>query len=112
MLRFVNLPFFPCVSGTGHAWDGVGVPSSPGYSFIGLVGLRDPPKPGVQEAIDECKTAGVQVVMVTGDHPLTAEAIGRQVCPVPLEGTNKGLGWRGRVSSVKGVLPPGVPGCH
>lgn len=51
-----------------------------GWSFIGLVGLRDPPKPGVREAIKECNVAGVQVVMVTGDHPLTAEAIARQVC--------------------------------
>ncbi|CBN74474.1 conserved unknown protein [Ectocarpus siliculosus] len=50
-----------------------------GWSFIGLVGLRDPPKPGVREAIEECNAAGVQVVMVTGDHPLTAEAIARQV---------------------------------
>lgn len=50
-----------------------------GYHFIGLVGLRDPPKPGVREAVSECNTAGVQVVMVTGDHPLTAEAIARQV---------------------------------
>lgn len=51
-----------------------------GYQFIGLVGLRDPPKPGVKESIEECNTAGIQVVMVTGDHPLTAEAIARQVC--------------------------------
>lgn len=50
-----------------------------GYNFIGLVGLRDPPKPGVKEAIAECNSAGIQVVMVTGDHPLTAEAIARQV---------------------------------
>ncbi|CAM9495257.1 unnamed protein product [Pylaiella littoralis] len=50
-----------------------------GWSFVGLVGLRDPPKPGVKEAIAECNVAGVQVVMVTGDHPLTAEAIARQV---------------------------------
>lgn len=50
-----------------------------GYQFIGLVGLRDPPKPGVKESIEECNTAGIQVVMVTGDHPLTAEAIARQV---------------------------------
>ncbi|CAM9277312.1 unnamed protein product [Ascophyllum nodosum] len=51
-----------------------------GYTFVGLVGLRDPPKPGVREAVEQCNSAGVQVVMVTGDHPLTAEAIARQVC--------------------------------
>ena len=54
-------------------------PSPAGYTFVGLVGLRDPPKPGVREAVEQCNSAGVQVVMVTGDHPLTAEAIARQV---------------------------------
>lgn len=57
-----------------------------GYTFIGLVGLRDPPKPGVREAVEQCNTAGVQVVMVTGDHPLTAEAIARQVPCLMLHG--------------------------
>lgn len=47
--------------------------------FLGLIGLRDPPKPGVYWAITELKNAGILVIMITGDHPLTAEAIGRQV---------------------------------
>eukprot|EP00611_Tribonema_gayanum_P004790 TRINITY_DN13_c0_g1_i10.p1 TRINITY_DN13_c0_g1~~TRINITY_DN13_c0_g1_i10.p1 ORF type:complete len:662 (+),score=251.51 TRINITY_DN13_c0_g1_i10:2550-4535(+) len=47
--------------------------------FLGLVGLQDPPKPGVAQAVDECNTAGIQVMMITGDHPLTAEAIAREV---------------------------------
>ncbi|KAG5184236.1 hypothetical protein JKP88DRAFT_208389 [Tribonema minus] len=47
--------------------------------FLGLVALQDPPKPGVTQAIDECNTAGIQVMMITGDHPLTAEAIAREV---------------------------------
>ncbi|CAN0190004.1 unnamed protein product, partial [Laminaria digitata] len=55
------------------------MPQEADFSFVGLVGLRDPPKPGVREAVSECNEAGVQVVMVTGDHPLTAEAIARQV---------------------------------
>ncbi|KAG5185752.1 hypothetical protein JKP88DRAFT_354106 [Tribonema minus] len=46
--------------------------------FLGLVALQDPPKPGVTQAIDECNTAGIQVMMITGDHPLTAEAIARE----------------------------------
>ncbi|RHZ47151.1 hypothetical protein Glove_590g46 [Diversispora epigaea] len=47
--------------------------------FIGLVSLEDPPKHGVREAIGRCRRAGIRVIMVTGDHPLTAEAIGRKI---------------------------------
>ncbi|KAI9206203.1 P-type cation-transporting ATPase [Polychytrium aggregatum] len=50
-----------------------------GLSFVGLVSLEDPPKHGVREAIGKCRMAGVRVMMVTGDHPLTAEAIGRKI---------------------------------
>ncbi|KAI9503504.1 hypothetical protein BX070DRAFT_239236 [Coemansia spiralis] len=50
-----------------------------GYTFVGLSSLEDPPKHGVREAIGRCRSAGIQVMMVTGDHPLTAEAIGRKI---------------------------------
>ncbi len=43
--------------------------------FIGLIGLVDPPRIGVQDAINKCTEAGVKVVMVTGDQPETARAI-------------------------------------
>ena len=49
------------------------------FVFVGLASLQDPPKHGVREAIGRCRAAGVKVVMVTGDHPLTAEAIGRKI---------------------------------
>ena len=49
------------------------------YVFIGILGLMDPPKDRVNKAIASCQTAGIRVFMVTGDHPLTAEAIARQV---------------------------------
>ncbi|KAI9598780.1 hypothetical protein BDF19DRAFT_419781 [Syncephalis fuscata] len=49
------------------------------YCFVGLASLEDPPKHGVREAIGRCRAAGIQVMMVTGDHPLTAEAIGRKI---------------------------------
>ena len=48
-------------------------------TFIGLFSLMDPPKKGVAEAITIARNAGIKVFMVTGDHPLTAEAIARKV---------------------------------
>lgn len=48
-------------------------------TFIGCVGLMDPPREDAQEAIALCKEAGIQVVMITGDHPLTAYAIAKQL---------------------------------
>lgn len=43
--------------------------------FIGLFGMIDPPAEGVKEALEECKSAGVHVIMITGDHPATAKNI-------------------------------------
>jgi Ca2+-transporting ATPase len=43
--------------------------------FLGVVGFRDPPRPGVAAALRECAAAGIRVVMITGDHPVTAHAI-------------------------------------
>ena len=48
------------------------------FVFLGLVGLADPLRPGVREAVAECRTAGIRVVMITGDYPATARAIARQ----------------------------------
>lgn len=47
--------------------------------FYGLVSLEDPPKKGVREAIGLCRRGGLKVIMITGDHPATAEAIARRV---------------------------------
>ncbi|HEV2334680.1 MAG TPA: cation-transporting P-type ATPase [Stellaceae bacterium] len=47
--------------------------------FLGLVGLEDPPRPEVPEAIRKCHDAGIKVIMVTGDHPHTAVAIAREI---------------------------------
>jgi calcium-translocating P-type ATPase len=47
--------------------------------FAGLVGLEDPPRPEVPEALCRCREAGIRVIMVTGDHPRTAKAIAREI---------------------------------
>jgi len=48
------------------------------FAFLGLLGLADPLRPGVPDAVAACKTAGIRVAMITGDHPATARAIARQ----------------------------------
>ena len=50
-----------------------------GWSFLGLIGLIDPPRDGVRQAIEECRSAGIVPVMITGDHPSTAQAIAREI---------------------------------
>lgn len=50
-----------------------------GLTFLGLVGMLDPPREGVTEAVAACHRAGVAVVMITGDHPGTATAIAREI---------------------------------
>ncbi len=50
-----------------------------GMTFLGLVGMIDPPRPEVKAAIAKCQQAGIRPVMITGDHPLTAAAVARQL---------------------------------
>ncbi len=54
-------------------------PTEKGFLFIGLAGMVDPPRKEIPEALQKCKTAGIKVIMITGDHRLTAEAIARKV---------------------------------
>jgi Ca2+-transporting ATPase len=63
-------------------WDATTLPDSPkafAYRYLGLVGLADPVRPGVPAAIQECQTARIRVVMITGDYPATAMSIARQI---------------------------------
>jgi sodium/potassium-transporting ATPase subunit alpha len=54
-------------------------PREEGLVLSGLIGLYDPPRPEVPEAIARCRSAGIKVIMVTGDHPHTAQAIAREI---------------------------------
>ena len=47
--------------------------------FLGFVGMRDPPRPGVREAVEIAKKAGIKVIMVTGDHRITAMSIAKEI---------------------------------
>jgi calcium-translocating P-type ATPase len=47
--------------------------------FVGLIAMLDPPRPGVAEAVAQCRTAGIRIIVITGDHPLTAAAIAERV---------------------------------
>ena len=48
-------------------------------TFLGLIGMIDPPRPEARPAIERCAGAGIKVVMITGDHPLTAQAVAREL---------------------------------
>ena len=50
-----------------------------GMTFLGLVGMSDPPRAEARDTIETCRRAGIKVVMITGDHPVTARAIAREL---------------------------------
>lgn len=61
-------------------WEGTGLPESQQdftLRFVGLLGLADPLRPTVPQAVQDCGEAGIRVIMMTGDHPVTASAIAR-----------------------------------
>merc|ERR1712051_456441 len=73
---------------TGFPFDGedVNFPLT-GLRFVGLMSMIDPPRAAVPDAVTKCRSAGIKVIMVTGDHPITAKAIARSVGIIS-EGTN------------------------
>ena len=72
-LRVLGVAKAPCA---GEAWPETQQGFS--YEFLGLVGLADPLRPSVANAVKECRTAGIRVAMITGDYPATARAIASQ----------------------------------
>eukprot|EP01119_Soliformovum_irregulare_P005914 TRINITY_DN1765_c0_g1_i1.p1 TRINITY_DN1765_c0_g1~~TRINITY_DN1765_c0_g1_i1.p1 ORF type:complete len:1070 (+),score=303.07 TRINITY_DN1765_c0_g1_i1:145-3354(+) len=79
VLGFAQLELDPELYTPSHTFDQEDSVPTEGLTFVGLVSLIDPPRPSVPHAVQVCKEAGLRVIMVTGDHPLTAAAIARQV---------------------------------
>ncbi len=50
-----------------------------GMTFLGLAGMIDPPRPEAGAAVKKCEEAGIRVIMITGDHPVTAQAVAREL---------------------------------
>jgi len=73
---YLNKDQFP----SGFPFDGeeVNFPLE-GLRFVGLMSMIDPPRAAVPDAVTKCRSAGIKVIMVTGDHPITAKAIAKSV---------------------------------
>lgn len=72
--------------------------------FVGLAGMMDPPREEVKDAINICHQAGIKVVMITGDHPLTAKAIGQSLGMIK-EGSEVITGHELETMSLEELMP-------
>ncbi|GAA0331360.1 calcium-translocating P-type ATPase, SERCA-type [Bacillus carboniphilus] len=75
-LRTIAVAYRPLSNGTYPLHE---AEAEKDLTLIGLQGMIDPPRPEVREAVKECKKAGIQTVMITGDHVSTAKAIAKQL---------------------------------
>merc|ERR1711981_357372 len=73
-----QLPLDKFPQGFGFDTNEVNFPLE-GLRFTGLISMIDPPRAAVPDAVSKCRSAGIKVIMVTGDHPITAKAIARSV---------------------------------
>ncbi|KAJ8011543.1 hypothetical protein DPEC_G00059330 [Dallia pectoralis] len=80
VLGFCHLQLSPAQFPLGFPFDceQVNFPTE-GLCFLGLVSMIDPPRAAVPDAVGKCRSAGIKVIMVTGDHPITAKAIAKGV---------------------------------
>ncbi|XP_071217039.1 sodium/potassium-transporting ATPase subunit alpha-2 isoform X1 [Salvelinus alpinus] len=80
VLGFCHLTLSPAQFPRGFSFDceEVNFPIK-GLCFVGLMSMIDPPRAAVPDAVGKCRSAGIKVVMVTGDHPITAKAIAKGV---------------------------------
>lgn len=70
-LRVLGIAYKPLAAGTTKLQES----DEQNLIFLGMVGMMDPPRPEVKEAIRRCYRAGIRTVMITGDHPATARAV-------------------------------------
>ncbi|XP_049603657.1 sodium/potassium-transporting ATPase subunit alpha-2 [Syngnathus scovelli] len=73
-----NLPASQFPRGFAFDCDEVNFPTE-NLCFLGLISMIDPPRAAVPDAVGKCRSAGIKVIMVTGDHPITAKAIAKGV---------------------------------
>ncbi|XP_076838512.1 sodium/potassium-transporting ATPase subunit alpha-1-like [Brachyhypopomus gauderio] len=73
-----NLPDHQFPMGFAFDTDEINFPTE-NLCFLGLMSMIDPPRAAVPDAVAKCRTAGIKVIMVTGDHPITAKAIAKGV---------------------------------
>ena len=80
VLGFCDLVLPPSKFPSGYPFnpDDVNFPLE-NLRFVGLISMIDPPRAAVPDAVAKCRSAGIKVIMVTGDHPITAKAIARSV---------------------------------
>jgi len=80
VLGFCHLNLSPAQFPRGFVFDSeeINFPVE-GMCFLGLISMIDPPRAAVPDAVGKCRSAGIKVIMVTGDHPITAKAIAKGV---------------------------------